>query len=181
VISLARRRGDDGLSLVELLITMTLLVVVVSLSGTMMVSILHTGSYTSAAAQDSSTLRVATGRLTKAIRESRQVITGSTAQSVTLWIDANRDNYKDPIELVTFALVQTSSGVSPALGELRQSTAASARYTVVARDLVAAAAFTYSPAAPSTTTVGVSLTARTTMGGKTPARRSVTTLVYLRG
>jgi prepilin-type N-terminal cleavage/methylation domain-containing protein len=183
------RRGagsDGGMTLVELLVSMSLLSVVMALSTVFFVSLQQTNRYTDAYAQDLFALRQAASRLTAELRESNQVITTSTSTSLTLWIDKNRDGTQDNGELITYALATGTDGSGTSVVQLRRSVNGTTGYAVVAQGLTNSAAFTYytagtaGAASATTSMVAVQLTGTVTVAGQHPTPPVITTEIFLR-
>jgi type II secretory pathway pseudopilin PulG len=166
-------RPEAGFTLVETLVATTIALLIGSLLVTTLVVAMRTEKYT---AQDSEALielRTAMDRLTKELRQARQVYGPSTGTSMEIWVDTDRDFHSDPSERITWALVTVGSEA-----ELRRSTSGGSTQTV-ALQLVPGTAFTYSPAPPSTSSVTVTLIADVQAGGHAAAR-TLQTQVRLR-
>lgn len=108
---LRRFRSDDsGMTLVDVLISMVLMLVV----GGVMVSgfissnqIFRTTNDESAGQTD---VRTTVERLGRDIRNARSLDPGATESQLVLWIDANSDYKKQTDEVVTWQLVANSEG-----------------------------------------------------------------------
>jgi type II secretory pathway pseudopilin PulG len=166
-------RSEEGFTLVETLVASTIALLIGSLLITTLVVAMRTEKYT---AQDSEALvelRTAMDRLTKEVRQARQVYSASTGTSMQIWVDTDRDYHQDGSERITWALVIVGSEA-----ELRRSSSGGSTHTVAVQ-LVPGTAFTYSPAPPSTSSVTVTLTADV-QAGSHAAARTLETQVRLR-
>jgi type II secretory pathway pseudopilin PulG len=107
------RAEDAGVGLVELLVA----VVIMGLVGGSIVSVAVASFRTertvveARAAMDEA--RLAVERLRRDIRESRRVLVGSTATTLGLWIDGDRDAVVDAGETITYRLVADVPGPTP--------------------------------------------------------------------
>lgn len=96
------RRGEDGLTLVELLITMLLLGIVSALvlSGVLLVNRAVRNVTNDTTGGDA--VQTATERMSRDLRQAGK-ISSATSSSVTFWVDSN-DNYKqDTGEAITWS------------------------------------------------------------------------------
>ena len=143
-------RGDDGLTLIELLVTMVLVSIVLTLT---MSAFQASSRVYNATDDDSSGLsdaRQVAERLGRDIRDARGVDPGATTAKLVLWIDANSDYIRQPSESVTWQLQPSATS----LGHFDILRIAGGTTTVVeARSLVSQIAFTYNVPAPNTTVV----------------------------
>lgn len=104
------RRDDGGTSLVELLVTMTLLLVV---SAGMTAAVINAGKLFRATDDESvgqTDVRTTIERLGRDIRNARSVDAGATNFQLALWIDSDSDYIRDAEEIVTWRLVANATG-----------------------------------------------------------------------
>lgn len=172
------RRGDDGFTLVELLVA----IVITAMLGTallmavsMTVKALRAGNDESNGLAD---VRAVIERLGRDVRESRGVTCDGAAWDPTcqshlqLWVDYN-SNYKidTSSEIVTWRLVTSGDGV-----HYQVTRTVNGATSVVARSLIVQVAFSYDqqPTSASTSptrTVTTAMTYDTLVGSGTGARQ----------
>lgn len=101
-----RRHDDNGVTLVELLITTVLMAVV----GTILVSAVASSHrlfrISDAETTGQTDVRTTIERLGRDIRNARSLDPGATASELVLWIDSDSDYKKEAPELVTWRLVE---------------------------------------------------------------------------
>jgi prepilin-type N-terminal cleavage/methylation domain-containing protein len=139
---LARLRGDEGMTLVELLVAMIL----VSVLGAIVTAAVMMSHKQVRIADDEATgladTRVVVERLGRDIRGSRGVDAGATDSNLVLWIDNNSDYVRNavaqPEEIVTWSVVDQGTGQ---YNTLRQT--AGGDVQIQARTLVSDLAFCY--------------------------------------
>lgn len=139
---LARFRGDEGMTLVELLVAMIL----VSVLGAIVTAAVMMSHKQVRIADDEATgladTRVVVERLGRDIRGSRGVDAGATDSNLVLWIDNNSDYVRNavaqPEEIVTWSVVDQGTGQ---YNTLRQT--AGGDVQIQARTLVSDLAFCY--------------------------------------
>lgn len=105
-----RARGDEGITLVELLVTMILLGVV---SAGVVAAVANTGKLFRATDDESTgqtDVRATIERLGRDVRNARAVDPGATPSQLALWIDSDSDYIRDVEEIVTWRLVANSTG-----------------------------------------------------------------------
>ena len=187
----ARRRGLEadrqrGLTLVEMLVSITLLTVVMGLSTTLFLSMMKVTRYTDAYSQNLAALRQAAARLTAEVREATQIVTTSTSTSLTIWVDSDRDATQDTGEVVTYALANGTDASGASIVQLRRSVNGTSGYRLAAQGLSNTAAFTYytnglaGAASATTSMVAVQFTGNVTVAGQHPTPPVVTTKIFLR-
>lgn len=166
--------AEDGVSLVELgiagMIFMMLLTVLYA--GANVVQ--RTEVFTDDASRSLGELRVASERLTKELRQARQVYAPSSASQIWFWVDRDRDSQEDPSERITWSTVAVGNSA-----ELRRKTDADVAAAIITRDLVPGDIFQYSPAPPTTRLVTVNLTTDARPSGNAGSR-NVRTEIRLR-
>lgn len=169
------RGAEDGVTVIELSVAMGIAGVVAAVLFAAIVTLQRTEVYTEQDSRALSELRINVDRLTRDLREARRVFSGSTARSIKVWLDDDRDNVQDANERVTWA-VTTVAGQ----GALTRDTdVVGVDPTIVSGDIVDADAFTYTPAPPSTARVDVTLRADAE-AGYSAGERTVRTRIRLR-
>lgn len=151
-----RIRSDEGITLVELLVTMILLSVVSAVVVTAVVSSSRSLRRNENEAQGLSDVRVVTERLSRDIEQARGVTAATPAAGesrlqactnrLTLWIDANSDYSQatDGSETITWVL-RGGSGVHYDVHRLVGPVGAPISDVTEGRTLVSDVAFSYSP------------------------------------
>jgi Tfp pilus assembly protein PilV len=191
-VTAVRRSGrgrDDGMLLVEVLVSMLLMGVVMSLTTAFFTQGVWVTNYTNSYEQQVFALRQGLQRMTQEVRTASLVETSSTGTSLTFWVDANHDYVEQPGEVITYALVTSTLPGGATTAELRRYTQASGanNYSVIARGLVPGTVFGYDvngvaePLGPTTNGVQITLTAQVQKQGVTQVGQAVSTLVELRG
>src|SRR4051794_31649943 len=150
-------RGDEGLTLIELLITMMLMAIVSGLVLTALTSASKVLRRNENEAQGLSDVRVVTERLSRDIEQARGVIAptvlaaGETRRAacqnrLTLWIDYNGDYTQaaDGTETVTWVLTG-GTGSHYDVHRIVGPVAAPVSDTIEGRTLVSNVAFSYAP------------------------------------
>jgi prepilin-type N-terminal cleavage/methylation domain-containing protein len=150
-----RADGQQGFTLVELLITLVLGALVLSAVTTTAISSLQTQRFSTDVANAMDEARFAVEWMRRDIRQAQRVDGTSTGTSLTIWVDRNQDRAVAPDEMITYRLV-TEGGAT----HLRRSTAADPTGRIVARRIEPGTVFTYAPAVPDTQVVTVALTAQ---------------------
>lgn len=100
-----RSRQDDGVSLVEVLITTALMVLVSTLLVSSVVSSHKLFRKTDNEATGEADVRTTIERLGRDIRNARSLDAGASRSQLVLWIDSNSDYVKQSTEVVTWSLV----------------------------------------------------------------------------
>lgn len=156
-----REQGTDaGLSLVEVMVTMILMLVVGGLCLSGVINTHQTFRSTDDEARGLSDVRTVVERLGRDIRDARGVEPGgapnyypaATASQLSVWIDYNSNYRKESDEIVTWRL---AAGAANQFNVIRTVNGSSD--VIVARTLVDAIAFSYDVAAPGTRSVSVNL------------------------
>lgn len=163
---LESRKGDEGLTLVELLVTMVLLAIVLSMA---MVAFKATADVYTATDDDATGLadaRKVAERMGRDIRNARGVDAGATASRLVVWIDSNSDYRRQSGESVTWLLQATGDGVHYDVIRKQGTTVEK----IEARSLVSQIAFTYDVAAPDTKVVQTLVTYDSNVGRGASAR-----------
>jgi prepilin-type N-terminal cleavage/methylation domain-containing protein len=147
-------KGDDGVTLIELLVTMVIMSIVLILAMTAFQASSRVYWNTNDDATGLADARKIAERLGRDIRNARGVDSGATTSKLVLWIDVNSDYIRQPSESVTWQL--QASAQAGHYDILRTSNGTTT--VVEARSLVSQIAFTYNVAAPNTTTVSTEVT-----------------------
>lgn len=176
MMRLSRLHGSEaGFTLVELLVASVVMALVSAVAIAGIWALQRTEDYTRADSEALGALRVAMSRFEKELRQARRVYPGSVGTHISFWVDSDRDNQQDPAERISWTVEDMGGGES----RLVRSTDAGGSSAYVTRFLVTGDVFTYQPAPPDTTLVGVGFTADVE-GGAGAAARSVETEVRLR-
>jgi type II secretory pathway pseudopilin PulG len=102
---LLRRSGpDEGMTLVELLVAMMLLVVVGGISVAIFSSLSRAQVRQSDESQGLQDVQTVVERLSRDLREARGVDSTATATQLTLWLDLNSDYQQTADETITWKL-----------------------------------------------------------------------------
>lgn len=100
---------DRGVTMTELLVSMTLLVAVMAAVATALVSSNRLFAYVEDDAVGSLDVRTAVERLGRDVRNARGLDAGATRGTLQLWIDANSDYQRQPSEVVRWTIVPRGS------------------------------------------------------------------------
>lgn len=171
-----RLRAEEGFTLIELVLG----VAISSLSVVVIFAALSTASrvevHTDHDSRALASLRAATQRLTKELRQSGKIYAGghSTTRRIKFWVDYDRDGFQDLADRVTWEVGSVPGG----LVGLKRWTDAAPVPEVWVEELVAEDAFVYNRLPPETTLVEISLKADAGEGHAAP--RVVRTEVRLR-
>jgi len=144
-----RAHGEAGVTLVELLVTMVLLSIVMTIA---MLAIRASARVFTATDDDTTGLgeaRKVAERMGRDIRNARGVDAGATTSKLVLWIDANSDYIRQSSESITWQLQANGDGEH--YDVIRK--VGTAATVIEARSLVSQIAFTYDKVAPSTKVV----------------------------
>lgn len=144
-----RSHGDAGVTMIELMVTMLLTSIVLTLAVSAMSGSAHVYTATSDDSTGLGDARKIAERMGRDIRNARGVDTGATASKLVLWIDSNSDYIRQPSESVTWELTPSST---PGHFDILR-TQGTTTTIVEARTLVSQIAFTYDKPAPDTTLV----------------------------
>lgn len=195
---LQRGAREDGVSLVELLVTMLLLAVISAVVSTATISGYKMLRITSAEADGTTDVRVANERLARDVRDARSVVcnpTGTPAALVAsdptckyhlqLWIDYNSNYKQETNETVTWSLVgSTVAGHYSMVRSVTGGASATEATTVVNQ-----VAFTYdvqpgatapAPSVVGTRLVKVDMTYESPQRSDTAGKRTVSFVARLR-
>jgi prepilin-type N-terminal cleavage/methylation domain-containing protein len=100
----ARRRRDNGFTLVELLVSMTLLSVVSAITAAVFATLSHTQLRETDEAQGLQDVQTVVERLSRDLREARGVDASATQSQLTIWLDLNSDYVQTANETFTWKL-----------------------------------------------------------------------------
>lgn len=169
---LRRPRGDRGLSLVEVLVTIGLMGFVGSLITGSMITVHRSLRSTQDETSGLGDVRPVAERLARDVRAARGVSTNplSTATTLILWIDTDSDYQHDANENVTWSL--SSIPGDPLHFQVTRTVQGSAG-VVQARTLVSDLAFVYNTGAPTEATrlITVEMTYDARLKGGTRTRK----------
>jgi len=146
-VSRLRRRpdGEDGFTIVELMIALTITGIVASATASVLMTSLRAERFARELRTSMDDGRIALDRVRGEVRSARRVYTDSTARVLHVWIDRNQDNLQDSTEQVTFEVRDDPTGP-----QLVRFTAAAPTPVLVARNIALADAFAY-PTSPTPT------------------------------
>lgn len=159
------RRADEGLTLVELLVTMMLLAVVSTLVASAVAQTVRVLTQTQDEATGLNDAKVILDRLGRDIREARGVVCdGGLADPddasstdpdcrahLQLWVDANSDYARQDEEIVTWRLQQNDDDVHFDVWRIVGPDSAPVSQQVQASSLIVRIAFCYDDSNPCTT------------------------------
>lgn len=146
------RTGEQGLTLVELLVAVALLSVIGTISVAAFMSSNRTFGFTDDDARGQADLRIVTDGLARDLREARGIDAGATASKLTIWSDRDADYKKDTGETITWEVVPGSGGAGHF--DVKRSVD-DGTSIVVGRAVIDAFAFAY--VNPDTTSVDLDL------------------------
>lgn len=154
---MSRLRGEQGAGLVEVLVVMVVLGILSTAVFSVLAATVRAEHMAGEVRGEIESVRVALDRLRKELRSTREVRTGSDADTLNLWLDSNQDDAPAAQELITYELAPVGGGFA----ELRRWNAAqtAASPQIVARDLLDLDPFGYDPAVVNASVVTVTLTA----------------------
>lgn len=141
-------RDDQGVTLVELLVTMVILAIVGVIITTSYIATLRSIRYDDDEAQGLTDVRKVVERLGRDVRQARSIDPGADASQLVIWIDYDSDYKKDTIEIVTWEL---QAGVEAGHYDVVRSTPGGTEYRQ-ATTLVSQLAFQYFDSANSAAT-----------------------------
>lgn len=102
--------SDRGVTLVELLISMSLTLVIGSILTTSVIGTQRLYRATEDESVGQTDVRTTIERLGRDIRNARSLDSGATQSQLVLWVDSNSDYKKQTSEVVTWKLVASSDG-----------------------------------------------------------------------
>lgn len=165
------------MTMTEILVGMALTAILTSLVVVAVSATHRSFRYTDRDSEALGALRTAIDRVEKELRQASVVYPDSTARRLHVWVDYDGDNQQELSERIIWE-VETVSGA----GHLTRTTeAAGGDKRTLVRNLVAVDAFNYSDTpVEDSTTVAISLSAKSQAAGDGPSARSVKTEVRLR-
>ncbi|WP_336923549.1 PulJ/GspJ family protein [Aquipuribacter sp. SD81] len=137
-------RGDGGVTLVELLVTMVIVGVVTTMITGVVVAASANARFNEDEARGLADVRKVVERLGRDVRQARSINPGATTDQLVLWIDGNSDFRKQNTEVVTWTLVPST--VNAGQFDVLRTVNGSPTFRQ-ATSLVDRIAFTYSTAA----------------------------------
>jgi len=162
-----RSGADDGVTLIELMVTVVLLSIVMTIA----VGAIIASSRVFTATDDDSTgladARKVAERMGRDIRNARGVDAGATTSQLVLWVDANSDYKRQPDEAITWVLVPSVG--SPGHFDVIRKVGTSSQI-IESRTSVSQIAFAYDVAAPKTQVVTANVTYDAFIGAGSGAR-----------
>ena len=99
-----RARGEDGLSLVEVILATFIMSVVGALSTSALSTATRTVGHVEDEHRGLADLKTVGERMSRDIRASRSVDPASTPSSLSIWIDYDSDYRQTPAETVTWSI-----------------------------------------------------------------------------
>lgn len=160
------RRGDDGVTLIELLVTMVLLSIVLGIAASAFTATAKVYTATDDDATGLADARKVAERMGRDIRNARGVDAGATTSQLVVWIDANSDYKRQTDESITWKLVASGDGLH--YDVIRK--VGTATQVIEARSLVSQIAFTYDQTPPNTQVVQTLVTYDSIVGRGASAR-----------
>lgn len=149
----ARRRGETGATLVEVLVTILLMGIVTAIATPALLSGINVLNHTDDDTQGLSDIRFFVERMSRDLRGARKVYTGSTASELRIWVDHNANYRAEPEENITWRLELHGSG--PHFDVVRETGAGVSE--IASQTVVNGMTFAYTPAPEATRFVRVSV------------------------
>lgn len=141
----ARRfRGDSGMSLAELLVSMFIISMVSAITMTAVVNVFGSLGKTDNDTQGLTDVRVVQERMSRDLRDARGISAGATASQLQIWIDGNSDYVKTNDEVWTWQVVNAAGSTTHK--EVQRVNTGTGAVQVVGHTLVSSALFTYNNA-----------------------------------
>jgi prepilin-type N-terminal cleavage/methylation domain-containing protein len=143
------RRGERGMTLIELLVSMTLLAVVSSLVAVGVQEAARVLTHNDDENRGLQDAKVILDRLSRDIRQARGVVCDGAGgdtycrEHLQLWIDADSDYLEDPEEVVTWRLADNPDGEHYDVWRVQGVSPATPRQTLQASALIVKTLFTY--------------------------------------
>ena len=170
--------NERGVSLVEVLIATVITGIVLSVLVGGTIVTYRTQNFTQQDSASLGALRSALDRFEKEVRQARVMYAGSSAKTVLIWVDYDRDNQQDLEERITWTIEDLGSDRA----QLTRATDAEPAPRIISSNLVfdaSAAEFGYNDPSPQAATlISVRFTARAS--GSLSGKRTVETEVRLR-
>ncbi|MFC6238357.1 PilW family protein [Longivirga aurantiaca] len=163
---LAGRPAEEGVTLVELLVTMVLLSIVLAIAAAAFQATAKVYTATDDDATGLADARKVAERMGRDIRNARGVDAGATTSQLVVWIDANSDYKRQTNESITWKLEPSGDGLH--YDVIRK--VGSATQVIEARSLVSQIAFTYDLTPPNTQVVQTLVTYDSIVGRGASAR-----------
>jgi type II secretory pathway pseudopilin PulG len=168
----ARLRGEEGLTLIELLVAAAMSVVLVGAAGSMLISAVKSQPQLSKRAQNISTARWVLERMTREIRDGIVVYPGATASTVSFKTQVRRSACGAGVQeqagkpaipcRVTYSCAAATSCTRT---ETAPEVASGGTPTTIVGGLDSSKVFNYSPDAEEPTFIGVTLHIPNPSGG----------------
>jgi Tfp pilus assembly protein PilW len=125
-----RRRDDEGVTLVETLVAMSLTLVVGAILTTGVVNAHQLFRFTNDESTGQTDVRTTIERLGRDVRDARSIDPGASPSQLVLWIDSNSDYKKTTDEVVTWSLVVNTNGHYDVTRTVNGSTQRTARFVI---------------------------------------------------
>lgn len=148
----ARRRDDAGISLVELLVTITLMTILSAGVTSAVIAANRVFQHDDDETAGLADVRTVIERMGRDVREARGVASGATNTQLQLWIDYNSDYKSEDNELITWKLKPHGDGIHYDVVRV-VGTGSAATEVVEARTLIVNFAFCYLPTTVVTETM----------------------------
>ncbi|NNC93174.1 MAG: hypothetical protein HKN80_11865 [Acidimicrobiia bacterium] len=113
---------DDGITLAELAISSFILLIISAIMLTALMMVSRTNRIVAEDTESLTTARIARQRIERELRQADEVLSASSSTALTLWLDANNDDVKDPAELIAWTFADID-GVPGGKAELTRSVA----------------------------------------------------------
>jgi hypothetical protein len=97
-----RFQSDDGITLAELSIASFILLLISAIMLTALTMAARTNNMVAEDTESLTTARIARQRIERELRQADEVLAGSSATSLALWLDSNNDDLQDPNELIAW-------------------------------------------------------------------------------
>lgn len=104
-----RTRGEDGFTLVELLVVLIILSVVGGATASLIISTTRSNAFTEEMREVMEDGRVSLDRVRKELRGGRRVLDGSDAYRLRWWVDQNQDGLQQTSEIVNYCVADLGS------------------------------------------------------------------------
>lgn len=168
-------QGDQGVTLIELLMSMMLLSIVGAVVLTAVINAQRVFRISDDESRGLADVRTVVERLGRDLRNARGVETGASSSQLTLWIDSNSNYRRDSSEIITWKIVSASGSSCVTVGQCNVvRSVPSQPDVIVARTLISDFAFTYDAPAPDTRLVTVTMRYDAVRGQYGTGNRTVT-------
>lgn len=104
------RGGEDGFTLIEMLVAIVILGVVAGATFTVVLSAQRSQRFTEQVQDATNDARLSVERIRQQLRMSRLVTTPSSASAMRFWVDENQDGLQDVGEILCYAADEVETG-----------------------------------------------------------------------